>query len=119
MIANKQDAFAALADPNRREIVRMLARKGELSVAEIGNAFSISTPAISQHLKVLREAQMVSVSRVAQRRIYRVNQDGMDQVSSWLEEVRSLWSKRLDALDSYLKTIKVKEKKNAKTKRSK
>ena len=66
------DPFHALADPNRRRIIEMLAREGELSATEIHSRFSVSAPAISQHLKVLREAGLVQMEKRAQQRIYRV-----------------------------------------------
>ena len=67
------DIFFALAEPTRRTIVEMLARNGPLSVTDISARFPISSPAISQHLKVLREAQVVLVEKRAQQRIYLLN----------------------------------------------
>ncbi|MBI3711635.1 MAG: helix-turn-helix transcriptional regulator [Burkholderiales bacterium] len=94
--------FAALADPTRFQIVTMLARRGRLAVAEIGREFSISAPAISQHLKVLKEAQVVLVEVQAQQRIYTINPEGIRDVEQWVNEVKQFWEQRLDALDLLL-----------------
>lgn len=95
-------AFAALSDPTRRAIVAMLAR-GEKPVADIVAAFALSPPAISQHLKVLREAQLVGMRVDGQRRIYRLDPAGLGEIDSWLAEIRTFWSGRLDALERELR----------------
>ena len=96
--------FAALADPTRRSIVELLARSGQLSASDIGHHFPISPPAVSQHLKVLREAQLVQVETRAQQRIYTLNPAGMDELEGWLNRTRRFWSIRLDALEKQLKS---------------
>jgi DNA-binding transcriptional ArsR family regulator len=88
-------SLAALADPTRRRIVEMLA-EGELSAGEIADRFQISAPAISQHLKVLREAQLVRVRTEAQRRIYELEPDGLSELDKWLADIRQSWRGRLD-----------------------
>ena len=100
------NAMAALADETRREIVLLVARRGELSSSEIGRNFPVSAPAISQHLKVLREAGLLQVKRDAQWRIYGIDESGLHEVESWVSEVRSLWNKRLDRLGRYLTELK-------------
>ena len=95
------DAFQALADPTRRAIVAMLA-EGERSAGEIGAAFTISAPAVSQHLKALREARLVKARPEAQRRIYQLDREGIQEVEAWLLEVRQFWNERLDALERHL-----------------
>ena len=71
------DTFTALSDPTRRQIVESLAL-GESSFGELADQFDMSRPAVSQHLKVLREAGIVSARADAQRRIYRLNDDSLD-----------------------------------------
>jgi DNA-binding transcriptional ArsR family regulator len=93
------DAFQALADPTRRSIVAMLAA-GERSAGDIGAEFAITAPAVSQHLKVLREARLVHVRADAQRRIYRLDPDGIAEVRAWLDGVSRFWNPRLDALEA-------------------
>lgn len=91
------DVFQALADPTRRAILTMLA-PGERSAGEIMAAFSISCPAVSQHLKVLREAHLVRVRIAAQRRIYQLDPAGLSHLTAWLFRVHSTeGSERTDA----------------------
>jgi DNA-binding transcriptional ArsR family regulator len=99
------DSLAALADPTRRRIVETLA-EGALSSGEIASRFSISAPAISQHLKTLRLAKLVRVRAEAQRRIYELDLDGVDEMSAWIAQIRRFWSTRLDALEIKLRTEK-------------
>jgi DNA-binding transcriptional ArsR family regulator len=96
------DSLAALADPTRRRIVETLA-EGALSSGDIASRFSISAPAISQHLKTLRLAKLVRVRREAQRRIYELDPEGVDEMSAWIAQIRRFWSTRLDALESQLR----------------
>lgn len=91
------DRFVALADPTRRRIIEMLG-EGNLSAGEITARFSVSAPAISQHLKVLKEAGLVRVEVSGQRRIYRLDPDGLDAFDAWVRKVRGYWGPRLDVL---------------------
>jgi DNA-binding transcriptional ArsR family regulator len=108
------DMFYALAEPTRREIIEMLAKSGQLSATDICDEFPVSHPAISQHLKVLREAKLVRVEKQAQRRLYRINPDAMVELEQWAKQLTQLWSDRFDALDRVLKAEKRKGKKLAK-----
>jgi DNA-binding transcriptional ArsR family regulator len=96
------DAFVALADPTRRRIVEMLGG-GSLSSGEIAARFEVSAPAVSQHLKALREARLVRVRAEAQRRIYDLDRDGVDALSEWVARIRLFWGDRLDSLEELLK----------------
>jgi DNA-binding transcriptional ArsR family regulator len=95
------DTFTALADPTRRQIIESLAA-GETSFGELADKFEMSRPAVSQHLKVLRDAGIVASRADAQRRIYRLTDDGFDEVEAWLGKVREFWSQRLDRLETLL-----------------
>mgnify|MGYP001818652827 FL=1 len=95
------DIFTALADPTRRQIIESLAAS-ETSFGELADKFEMSRPAVSQHLKVLRDAGIVTARADAQRRIYRLNDDGFDEVEAWLGRVRDFWSQRLDKLEQLL-----------------
>lgn len=95
------DAFVALADPTRRQIIQSLAA-GESAFGEIAEQFEMSRPAVSQHLKVLRESGLVAVRRDAQRRIYRIEANGLREVDEWLEKVHRFWDGRLDDLERVL-----------------
>ena len=95
------DTFAALADPTRRQIIESLAG-GESSFGDLADKFEMSRPAVSQHLKVLRDAGIVTARADAQRRIYSLTDDGFDEVEAWLGKVREFWSQRLDKLEQLL-----------------
>lgn len=101
-------SLIALADPNRRRIVEMLAGQ-ELSAGEIGGEFEISAPAISQHLKVLKEASIVTMRVDGQRRIYALDRDGFDEIERWLANVRRFWLPRLDELERQMQRHKAEE----------
>ena len=75
---------------------------GELSAGEIAARFSISRPAVSQHLKVLRESGLVMVRTDAQRRIYALEASGLDDLDAWVARCRRFWAARLDSLDQRL-----------------
>lgn len=98
-------AFDVLGDPVRRRILEQLTG-GELSsgevVARIGEEFGISQPAVSQHLRVLRESGFASVRPAGTRRLYSVDPTGMREVDAWLEQFRGFWEQRLDALGTEL-----------------
>lgn len=111
------DVFEALAAPTRREIVELLARKGKLSATDIYERFEASPPAISQHLKILREAKLVRVERRGQLRIYQIDPLGMGALDEWTQRMSRLWSKRLDALEEVLQAEKEKMKSNTKKER--
>ena len=95
------DTFIALGDPTRRQIIESLAL-GEASFGELADKFEMSRPAVSQHLKVLREAGIVSSRADAQRRIYRLSDGGLDEIDAWLGKVQKFWSQRLDKLEQLL-----------------
>jgi DNA-binding transcriptional ArsR family regulator len=94
--------MAALADPTRQRIVAMLAG-GALSSGDIASRFELTAPAVSQHLKTLREARLVRVRPEKQKRIYELNQDGISELGAWVDQVRAFWNPRLDALETVLK----------------
>ena len=96
------DIFAALSDPTRRAIVEFLVQ-GERSAGSITGAFELSAPAISQHLKALKQAELVSVRVDGQRRIYSLNPHGLQALDGWLERTRRFWDARLDALERELR----------------
>jgi DNA-binding transcriptional ArsR family regulator len=106
------DVFAALAEPTRRAIMEMLAVNGRLSATEIYDNFPVSRPAISQHLKVLREANLVTVEKRAQQRIYQINTKTMFELEAWARRLTQIWEQRFDALDELLKAEQTKESDN-------
>jgi DNA-binding transcriptional ArsR family regulator len=95
-------ALTALSDPTRRRIVEMLAERS-LSSGEIAGRFSVTAPAVSQHLKVLRNARLVRVRTEGQRRIYELDRDGVEELSDWVAGLRLFWGRRLDTLEGLLR----------------
>lgn len=96
------DKFAALNEPNRRRIIELIAVNGEIASTDISDKFDISAPAVSQHLKVLREAGLVFVKKRAQQRIYSINPERIDEMWEWLNQLRMHWNARFDAMDALL-----------------
>ena len=97
-------AFDVLVEPNRRRILDLLV-DGERPVGDLVDALAVSQPAVSKHLRVLREAGLVEVRTDAQRRMYRVRPEPLRAVDEWLAPYRRLWAHRLDALGRHLDTM--------------
>jgi len=97
--------FEVLAEPRRREILDLL-RAGERPVGELVEELRLSQPAVSKHLKVLRDAGLVEVRQDAQRRWYRLRLAPLVEIDAWLEPYRDLWRDRLDALEEHLDRMK-------------
>ena len=96
--------FAALGEPSRLQIVELL-RERPYAVGEISDALAIRQPQASKHLRVLREAGIVSVEPVARRRIHHLEAEPFEQIGSWVGSFERLWAARLDALGSFLDAI--------------
>lgn len=103
------DIFSALAEPTRRNIVELLAASGQMSVSDICDKFSVTPPAISQHLKILRDTDVVSVEKRAQQRLYTINPLAVDELELWISHIRKQWSDRFDRLDTLLQKEKHKQ----------
>lgn len=97
--------FAAISNPERRRILDIL-QGGERPAGELVAAFpSLPQPAISRHLKVLREAGLVAVSVFAQKRIYSLRAKKLREVDKWLSHYREFWTERLDSLEAHLESM--------------
>lgn len=96
--------FDALAAPHRRQILDLLA-DGEHPVGELVQQLELSQPAVSKHLRILREAGLVEVRGQAQRRLYRVRPEPLQAIDEWLAPYRRMWSRRLDDLERHLNTM--------------
>ncbi|MGH2706143.1 MAG: ArsR/SmtB family transcription factor [Actinomycetota bacterium] len=99
-----QAAFEALAEPNRRRILGLLL-DAERPVGELVEALGVSQPAVSKHLRLLREVGLVDARPEAQRRVYRVRPEPLRDIDLWLEPYRRLWSARLDSLERHLDSM--------------
>ena len=102
------DMFVALSDSTRRAILELLASRGELSATDIYEQFAVSPQAISQHLKVLREAKLVVMEKRAQKHLYRLNPQTLSQFETWVQQTRRRWEERFEALDKVLEAEKQK-----------
>lgn len=93
--------FDVVAEPKRRQILDLL-RQGERPVGELVEALSLTQPAVSKHLRVLRTAGLVSSRIDAQRRLYRVNVAPLREIEEWVRPYREMWTHALDALEQHL-----------------
>ena len=96
------NALEALSDPTRRQIVELLA-DGDHNAGEIAAQFSVSRPAVSRHLRVLREHGLVQARTEGQQRIYSLDPAPLIELDDWLARYRTFWTNRLDALDTQLR----------------
>src|SRR5437763_13780568 len=95
-------ALEALADPTRRQIVELLAGR-ERNAGEIAAHFTVSRPAVSRHLRVLREHGLVQTRQEGQQRIYSLDPAPLAELDDWLARYRSFWTNRLDALGTQIR----------------
>ena len=102
------DMFVALADPIRRSILELLATSGELAATAIYEHFPVSPQAVSQHLKVLREAHLVEMEKRAQKHLYRLNPQALSEFETWVRQMQQRWEERFTALDTVLGSEKQK-----------
>lgn len=101
--------FSALADPTRRAILERLSA-GEASVQELAEPFDVSLPAISRHLKVLREAGLITRRKDAQRRFCRIDGEPLKEAADYIAHYRKFYEESLDRLDDYLRDLQRKDK---------
>ena len=95
--------FQAIADPTRRAILKRLAA-GQVPAGKLAEAFPISRPAVSKHLRVLRQTTLVHEERRGRQRLYRLNAKPLREVDHWLEPYRIFWAKNLESLKRHLET---------------
>jgi DNA-binding transcriptional ArsR family regulator len=107
----RRDVFQAIADPNRRAILSLLARQ-RLTLNGVADNFHISRPAVSKHIKILQECGLVQVSQQGRERVCEARLDRLGEVSDWIEKYRQLWEGRFDRLDDLLVEIQQKEQHN-------
>jgi DNA-binding transcriptional ArsR family regulator len=97
----RRDVFQAIADPNRRAILQLLASR-QLSLNGIAENFEVSRPAVSKHIRILCECGLVSISQQGRERYCKVNPGKIKEVYDWADQYRHFWNKKLDALERYL-----------------
>ena len=106
--------FHALADPTRRAVLDLL-RTGSQPAGRIAQAFPISRPAISKHLRLLRRAHLVDERREGRLRVYQLNPEPLRAVDSWLEHYRAFWTQNLSNLKAFVEAEYEKEKAGSET----
>jgi DNA-binding transcriptional ArsR family regulator len=107
----RRDIFQAIADPNRRAIIGLLANQ-KLTVNAVAEHFPISRPAISRHIKILKECGLVVVRKQGRQRYCEARLEPLNEVAKWVEQSQKVWDQRLDRLDEYLSELQKKEKKH-------
>jgi DNA-binding transcriptional ArsR family regulator len=97
----RRDVFQAIADPTRREIIKMIAHQ-PLNLNSVADNFHISRPAISKHIKILTECGLIVIKQQGRERYCEAKLQKLGEVSGWIEQYRIFWTKKLDALESFL-----------------
>lgn len=103
----RRDVFQAIADPVRRDIIQILSNKA-LSVNEIANKFEISRPAISKHLKILNECEIISFNQVGRERLCLIQPEKLIPAFLWIKQYNKLWEDRIDSFENYINQIQTK-----------
>lgn len=101
----RRDVFQAIADPTRRDIITLLASGNAMNLNSIAEQFEISRPAISKHIKILEECNLIDIQQEGRERICELKPDKLEPVSDWVEKNRKLWNARLDRLENYLNKL--------------
>ena len=111
LIIMRRDVFQAIADPVRREIIDLLAQE-TLTVNSIANKFEISRPAISKHLKILKECEIIDYTQKGRERYCFIQPKNLIPAFMWIEQYQELWEDKLDSFDKYLNELKSKNDQN-------
>ena len=110
--ATTTDAFNAVAEPRRRQILDVLAR-GERPVNDLVERLGLAQPHVSKHLRVLRQVGLVEVRDKGRQRMYRLNGQPLKQIHDWLQKYEQTWTARFEAMDEVLDELKAEEQRNA------
>lgn len=107
----RRDVFQAIADPVRRDIIEMLAEEA-LTVNTVAEKFDVSRPAISKHLKILKECGIITIDKQGRERLCQIKPANLIPAFMWIEQYRKLWEDRLDSFEDYLIKLQSKDKKD-------
>jgi DNA-binding transcriptional ArsR family regulator len=107
----RRDVFQAIADPVRREIIELLADE-TLTVNTVAEKFDVSRPAISKHLKILKECGIIAINKQGRERFCQIQPKNLIPAFLWIEQYRNLWENRLDSFENYLTKLQTKNKEN-------
>ena len=100
----RRDVFQAIADPTRRQLIHLLSQQ-ELNLNTVAERFSISRPAISKHIRILKECGLVSIRQEGRERICRAKPEKLQEVSEWVTQYKAFWEQSFNKLDNYLNTL--------------
>lgn len=114
----RRDVFQAIADPNRRAIIRLVSQK-KMTLNHVAEHFDISRPAISKHIKILTECGLIRIEQQGRERYCEAKLEKLNEVSDWVEQYRKFWTTQLDALGIYLNDLQQQPKKKIKQKKNK
>ncbi|MFY0653540.1 MAG: winged helix-turn-helix transcriptional regulator [Cyclobacteriaceae bacterium] len=107
----RRDVFQAIADPVRRDIIGLLAEE-TLSVNEVAEKFEISRPAISKHLKILKECDIIQIEKKGRERLCFIQPKNLIPAFMWIEQYKKLWEEKLDFFENYLSKLQSKRQNN-------
>ncbi len=103
----RRDVFQAIADPTRRDIIGLVAKKS-MNLNAVAENFNISRPAISKHIKILRECGLIVIKQQGRERYCEAKLGALNEVAAWAEQYKQFWEQQFDSLDNYLKDIQKK-----------
>ncbi|MEM6342477.1 MAG: metalloregulator ArsR/SmtB family transcription factor [Bacteroidota bacterium] len=109
MQKERRDVFQAIADPVRRDIIALLAEE-RLTVSAIAKNFEISRPAVSKHLRILKECGLLQIEPEGRERYCQIKPIALVPAFIWIEQYRSLWEEKIDSLEAYLAKLQAKDK---------
>ncbi|ULQ53992.1 ArsR/SmtB family transcription factor [Flavihumibacter fluvii] len=112
----RRDVFQAIADPTRREIIRLVAHK-KMNLNSVAENFAISRPAISKHIKILTECGLISIRQEGRERFCSAELNNLHEIFEWVEQYRQFWESRIDNLEKYLDQLQKEPKINKHGKR--
>ncbi|HEV8513316.1 MAG TPA: metalloregulator ArsR/SmtB family transcription factor [Cyclobacteriaceae bacterium] len=109
----RRDVFQAIADPTRREIIRLIARE-PMNLNTIADNFEVTRPAISNHIKILNECGIIEIEQLGRERICKIQSANLKEVSDWIGQFNALWEQRLESFEKYVYQLKSKRTKHGK-----
>ena len=107
----RRDVFQAIADPVRRDIIELLAEE-KLTINTVAEKFNISRPAISKHLKILQECEIINIKKQGRERLCQIQPNNLIPAFLWIEQYQKLWEDKLDSFEEYLFKLQTKNKKD-------
>jgi len=107
----RRDIFQAIADPVRRDIIKMLATE-TLTINEVADNFQISRPAISKHIRILNECEIISINQKGRNRYCQLRPTNLIPAFLWINQYHKLWEDRIDSFEDYIINLQSKNKKN-------